>query len=124
MAGKRGNPTWKKGQSGNPGGRPKRPAALVQACRAFNEEGLRILRNIARKKSNREGDRIRAVELILAYGNGKPKQAVELTGEDGNPIQVEVDEKAALQDKGTRELLQAAALRSARQDRDAGGVRS
>lgn len=79
---------FEKGKSGNPGGRPKRDINLVRACKDFNAEGLRILKNIARKKSHRQNDRIRAVELILAYGNGKPKQGVEISGPDGGPVTI------------------------------------
>lgn len=81
-------PRFKPGQSGNPGGRPKRPVELVKACKEFNDEGLKILKEIARRKTNRENDRIRAVELIFAYGNGKPKQGIELTGADGGPVTI------------------------------------
>ena len=41
--------------------------------------------NIVRK-SKVEANQIKAAELVMAYGYGKPSQAVELSGKDGGPI--------------------------------------
>ena len=35
-------------------------------------------------------DQLRALELIASYAYGKPKQGVELTGENGAPLNVGV----------------------------------
>ena len=35
-----------------------------------------------------EKDQLRALELIASYAYGKPKQGVELTGEDGGPVAI------------------------------------
>lgn len=67
-----------KGKSGNPGGRPKMPVELKEACKAFTPEGIEILISIAQNTKARDGDRIRAIECILDRGYGKPQQSVEV----------------------------------------------
>ena len=85
----RGNPKWKKGcRTPNPGGRPKRDINLVKACKEFNAEGLAALVEIMQRKDARDSDRIRAVELIFAYGNGRPKVGIEITGAEGGPVTI------------------------------------
>src|SRR5262249_41507425 len=76
------------GQSGNPGGWPKGvartvremcggdPAKLVEGLLAIAEgRGLH-------GKPVREADRIRAIELLLAYGWGKPAGFANIEGAD------------------------------------------
>jgi hypothetical protein len=76
------------GQSGNPGGRPKgvartvrevcggSPLLLAQGLLAIAMgEGLH-------GKPVREADRIRATELLLAYGWGKPPAFAAIEGAD------------------------------------------
>lgn len=78
------------GQSGNPGGRPKGTKGFRERCRAFaDEEGLNTLIEIA--QSPKDKDRLKAVELLLAYGYGKPKQGFELSGEDGNELKIIIE---------------------------------
>ena len=78
------------GQSGNPGGRPAMAREFKQRCRDFaDEEGIDAL--IAIAKDAKDRDRFRALELIMAYSWGKPKQGVELSGEDGNNIRIIVE---------------------------------
>ena len=76
------------GQSGNPGGRPKGvartvreecggdPAKLTQGLLTMaNGEGLH-------GKPVRDADRIRAYELLLGYGWGKPPAFAAIEGAD------------------------------------------
>jgi hypothetical protein len=91
----RGNNTenlipWQPGQSGNPGGRPKGSKEFRERCREFaDEKGLPVLIDIA--ESAKHKDRLKAVELLLAYGYGKPKQGVELSGDDGGDIKIIIE---------------------------------
>ena len=78
---------FKKGQSGNPGGRPKGSKGFKERCRAFaNEEGLNTLIEIARESGDK--DRLKAVELLLAYGYGKPRQALDIGDGEGGPAKI------------------------------------
>ena len=64
---------WKKGQSGNPKGRPLLNEELMLACRKFmNDEGLEILKKHARGTS--KGERMKALEAIMDRGYGKAIQ--------------------------------------------------
>jgi Family of unknown function (DUF5681) len=79
------------GQSGNPSGRPKGIARAVrEACGGDPTELVEGLLAIARGeglngKPVREADRIRAYELLLAYGWGKPPEFVPIEG--ANPLE-------------------------------------
>jgi hypothetical protein len=76
------------GQSGNPGGRPKGVARTVrEVCggdpRTLAEGLLAIAEGEGlHGKPVRETDRIRAYELLLAYGWGKPPAFAAIEGAD------------------------------------------
>ena len=78
-----------KGVSGNPGGQRKTAVEFKERCRDFmSEKGFQSLIDMASNPKDR--DRFKAIELIAGYGLGKPKQGVELTGEDGDVINIVV----------------------------------
>lgn len=78
---------FQKGQSGNPGGRPAVAKEFRQRCREFMEnEGWEKLFALARGGKEQKF----ALELIAAYAYGRPKQGVEIVGEDGGPLQIVV----------------------------------
>lgn len=84
MAGGRGKiePRWKKGESGNPNGRPpKLPdlhILLANVLGKENKDGLTAAEEIllALHAKAKKGD-TRAAELLLDRGYGKPKQTVD-----------------------------------------------
>jgi len=72
-------PPFKRGQSGNPNGRPKEPLILKdfkQFAKQYvdSEEFQKTILKLA-KKGN-----AKALKLILHYGVGKPKDVLEVKG--------------------------------------------
>lgn len=84
MAGKGGlrSSSFKPGQSGNPGGRPKltpeEQDALVMA-KQFAPDAVRALHEIATSKTASDKARVTAAEAIINRVYGKPKETVEST---------------------------------------------
>lgn len=78
---------FKKGEAPISPGRPKMPEDVKQAFRALTGEAVKTLTAIM-QKGEREGDRIRAAEIILNRAWGTPTQAVEVTGADGSALEV------------------------------------
>lgn len=74
------------GVSGNPGGRPTEYTDFVKLAR---EVGSPVAFETLVKRCTAEDDRaaVQAALGILAYAWGRPKQAVELTGKDGGPVE-------------------------------------
>ena len=84
MSGGRGKiePRWKKGETGNPNGRPRKlPELSVLLADVLGEqtkEGLTAAEDILRAMYARaaKGD-TRAAELLLDRAYGKPKQSID-----------------------------------------------
>lgn len=65
---------FKKGQSGNPGGRPKTPEIFKKHVGTATAALLKLTH------SSDENIQFKALQLVLAYGLGKPKESVEHSG--------------------------------------------
>ncbi|MGA3080750.1 MAG: DUF5681 domain-containing protein [Terracidiphilus sp.] len=88
MAGRKDNlKPWKPGQSGNPGGRPKRDLAAEIARAIFEQDSEAITRAFA--AGLKKGD-AKMFTALADRAYGKPRQQVEWTGEDGGPVQTSV----------------------------------
>lgn len=85
----RGNPTWKKGISGNPGGRRAIPPELRQSLREGGAAAVSFWRKILADATEKTSDRNRAAENLMSYAYGKPIQPVDL---DDTPMK-EIDTK-------------------------------
>lgn len=84
----RGKP-FKAGESGNPGGRPKRTAEeldLIAACKDRTPAALAVIESIMMKGEN-ERNRLAAAQAIIERGYGKAVQPVEASGRNGGPIE-------------------------------------
>ena len=75
---------WKPGQSGNPGGRPKRDMAAEIARAIFERDAEAIERVFAAALRKGDANIFRAL-ADRAYG--KPRQQIEHMGEAGGPLQ-------------------------------------
>lgn len=75
-----GNPNWRKGQSGNPGGRPKGYAEFLDACREHTPEALATILGLM-AGAQAEAVKLNAAQYLIDRGWGKAPQAQ--TGEGG-----------------------------------------
>ena len=77
---------FQKGQSGNPGGRPKEDAEVKALARAAGPEAIEKLVALMRGDESRTA--LAAAQALLDRGYGKPSQAVEMSGPEGEPLVV------------------------------------
>lgn len=77
---------FKKGQSGNPKGRPKVDFEVREAARLYGQEAIEKLVDLMRGEDQRIAQA--AAQALLDRGFGKPGQSVELTGKDGAALAV------------------------------------
>ena len=71
--------SWKSGQSGNPGGRPREIGYLRELAREKTEEAIETLADVM---ANGESDaaRVAAATALLDRGYGRPSQTLEVEG--------------------------------------------
>jgi hypothetical protein len=74
------------GQSGNPGGRPKEDSEVKALARTAGPEAVQKLVELMRGDDRRTA--LAAAQALLDRGFGKPSQAVEMSGPDGEPLVV------------------------------------
>lgn len=86
VAGRDGNGRFKKGESGNPGGRKRGDAAVTELARKHAPEMLRVLVEIARDKKAAVNSRVAAASQVLDRAYGRPRQALEHSGPDGQQL--------------------------------------
>ena len=81
---------FKKGQSGNPGGRPKVIAEVKELARAHTGEAIETLVSIMTNPKFAPAARVSAANALLDRGYGKPPQ--HITGEGGPSFVVRLPE--------------------------------
>ena len=67
---------WKKGQSGNPGGRPKELGQVKALARQHTQEALETLAQLM-KSGTPDRTRVAAAEALLDRAWGRPMQAID-----------------------------------------------
>jgi hypothetical protein len=78
--------SWQKGQSGNPGGRVKADPELKAIAREYTVDAIDTAVAIMRNPEARDSDRLKAAEILLDRGHGKPRQELEHTGKEGKDL--------------------------------------
>jgi hypothetical protein len=69
-----------KGQSANPGGRPKALQAVEDAARSHTADALATLARICKDSNAPPAAQVAAANALLDRGWGRPKQAIEASG--------------------------------------------
>jgi hypothetical protein len=67
---------WKKGQSGNPGGRPKIAAEIKELARTYTDVAINTLKCIC-ERGKSESARVAAAGVLLDRGWGKAAQTID-----------------------------------------------
>jgi Family of unknown function (DUF5681) len=83
---------FKKGQSGNPGGRPKVLAEVKELAREHTAEAIETLVSIMTDPKSAPAARVSAANALLDRGYGRPPQ--HITGESGPSYVVRLPEPA------------------------------
>jgi hypothetical protein len=89
-----------KGQSGNPGGRPKVLGEIQELARQHAPSVIAELARLALKAKN-ETARIAAIRELLDRGYGRSRQALEVSAPAGDPLRLLMEEIDAMSRKRT-----------------------
>ena len=93
---------FKKGQSGNPGGRPKVIAEVKDLAREYTSEAIETLVSIMTNPKSAPAARVSAANSLLDRGYGKPPQ--HITGEGGPSYVVRLPEPCKTVDEWVASL--------------------
>ena len=77
---------FKKGQSGNPGGRPKALRQVEELAREHTTGAVKTLVTIHKNTKAPPAARVAAANALLDRGWGKARQALEMGGVENSPI--------------------------------------
>lgn len=91
---------WKKGQSGNPNGRPKKVRDLLELARGDVPEALEFARSLLKDAAADPKLRLDAAKFLTSYGLGGPPKSTVLIDEDD-----EVQTSAGLDVETSRKIV-------------------
>ncbi len=72
--------TWEKGQSGNPGGRPKEVAEVRELARRHTNKAIATLAEIMLDENAPHNARVAATNSLLDRGHGRPELQHKVSG--------------------------------------------
>ena len=84
---------FRKGQSGNAGGRPKEVGHVRELAKQHTEEAIKTLVAIMRDEEEPGRSRAAAAEALLNRGWGAPTQHVEMDVREAEPLTPYTDEE-------------------------------
>ncbi len=85
---------FEKGQSGNPGGRPREVAEVRELARLHTPEAVATLVEIMQDKDAPPASRVSAANSLLDRGFGRPQQALSIGGDVDEPIVISASSEA------------------------------
>jgi hypothetical protein len=77
---------FEKGQSGNPGGRPKDVGEVRELARQHTGAAINTLLEISSDKDAPHAARVSASSALLDRGWGRPQQGLSIGGDAENPL--------------------------------------
>lgn len=81
----------KRPKAGRPKGRLNAVTREIRAAaQAYTDEALQALVRVMRDKKAPHAAVVSASTTIIAYGHGKPRQAIEHSGAEGGPLEIKV----------------------------------
>jgi len=80
---------FKPGQSGNPSGRKKMPEDVKRAFKELTPVAIEKLTEMINNPATKDADRLRAIDIVLDRGLGKPSQEINMDAKvDSAPVNV------------------------------------
>lgn len=70
---------WQKGQSGNPGGRPKEIGHVRELARQHTDDAIQTLAEVMNNAQENSRARVAAAEALLDRGWGRPDSSVNVS---------------------------------------------
>lgn len=80
--------TFRPGESGNPGGRPRAVAAIRDLVQAKGPDLVERLMTMALAEATEDRVRIEAIKVLLDRGYGRPPQPITGEDDDGGPRRI------------------------------------